>query len=144
MCDGRQMNCEMLLAVLRLNPPGPDGGKISCFTAQLCWKQQATETGPQLMLCLVKHMLNWKISSYLAAMLAPSSLLNIFTQSYKVAPPWLFPVWHQGATGHLFLSFLLLVSCPSFSAFSSFKQSFLSIVDSLQPINSAPPTSAHL
>ena len=68
-----------------------------------------------------KHTRSWNISSYLAATLAPSNSLMSLWSGFKMAPLWRFPVWHRGgAMGHLFLSFLLLVSCPHFSPSQQF------------------------
>lgn len=84
---------------------------------------------------------SWKISSYLAATLAPTNSLMSLWSGLKKAPLWRFPVWHwEGGTGHS----LPLLSSPCFmSQFLSlsaiFKHLFLSILAAVKPINWAHP-----
>lgn len=59
-----------------------------------------------------------------------------------------FPVRHRGATGHFFLSFLLLVSCPPFSPSQQFLNSLSFHISSsegpLTPLSRfQPPTLLH-
>lgn len=54
-------------------------------------------------------------------------------------PLWRFPVRHRGATGHLFLSFLLLFSCPSFSSSQQFLNSPSFHISSSESLLTNPP-----